>query len=59
MLSQEEYVFLMKTHILTPLWKPVLMLSEEAGAVRNFQADKKPQTEVPTTQLSLKGAAEG
>lgn len=49
----------MKTHILTPLWKPVLMLSEEAGAVRNFQADKKPQTEVPTAQLSLKGAAEG
>lgn len=35
------------------------MLSEEAAAVSNFQADKKPKTEVPTTQLPLKGAAEG
>lgn len=59
MFSQEEYAYLRKTCVLTPLWKPVLMLSEEAGAVSNFQADKKLKIEVTTTQLPPKGAAGG
>ena len=35
------------------------MLPEEAGAVSNFQDDKKTKIKGPTTQLSPKGAAGG
>jgi len=59
MLSSEEHAYLRKTCILMPLWKPVLMLPEEAGAVSNFQDDKKTKIKGPTTQLSPKGAAGG
>lgn len=59
MFIQEEYAYLRKTCILTHLWKPVLMLSEEAGAVSSLQADKKPKAEASTTQLPLKGVAGG
>lgn len=59
MFCQEEFAYLRKTCILTPLWKPVLMLSEEAGAVSNFHSDKKPKIESSTTQSPPKGAAGG